>query len=298
MKAPVREGSPVRPGDRILLLKRLAQALSTPEMTWSDLRLTLRQFGVPTMPALGAEGMYDYALRHLETADDARLLDLLDFLCPSESAPAQPAEAAAPAETAETAAPAPESPLRVFITHPPADRTKVAQLAAHLAAFGVEVVGGSLEALEQAHAVAAFLTPTFHQSPWADQELGYSLALRLPVVAITVGQEPYGHLAGVPKVAGWGVTVEQIALGLFEALAREPATRLRASQALISRLLSAQTPVDARRAGQALGRLTAWSVPLLRALEEGVRQSRVLQQSPGVPEAIRTALTHGQRQIG
>ena len=56
------------------------------------------------------------------------------------------------------------------------------------------------------HALAALLTPDFHESRWTDQEIGWALGRGVLVVPVRLGMDPYG-LAG--KFQGVSGTLEQ-----------------------------------------------------------------------------------------
>jgi hypothetical protein len=40
----------------------------------------------------------------------------------------------------------------------------------------------------------ALLTTEFHDSDWTDQEVGYALARRVPIISVRMGRDPYGFL--------------------------------------------------------------------------------------------------------
>jgi hypothetical protein len=68
---------PLQAGDRINLIRRLSSKLA--ELEWSDLDLTLRQFGLPWSNEWQSS-RYDYAIHHLEDGDEEVLLNLYEHL--------------------------------------------------------------------------------------------------------------------------------------------------------------------------------------------------------------------------
>jgi hypothetical protein len=100
-----------------------------------------------------------------------------------------------------------ECNLRLFLSHVSAHKAAVSTLKSHLAAYGVsafvahENIEPSLEwqseidlALATAHAVAALLTPDFHDSSWTDQEVGYAIGRGVVISQSRLPTTPFGFM--------------------------------------------------------------------------------------------------------
>ena len=100
-----------------------------------------------------------------------------------------------------------ENGYRVFVSHKVEAKKEAAQLKARLQVFGVacfvahEDIHPTKEwqdeiesALTSMDAFVALLTPDFHDSLWTDQEVGFALGRRVPIIAIRVGRDPYGFI--------------------------------------------------------------------------------------------------------
>jgi len=48
----------------------------------------------------------------------------------------------------------------------------------------------------------ALLTEKFHDSDWTDQEVGFALARRVPIVAVRLGKGPYGFIGKFQALSG------------------------------------------------------------------------------------------------
>ena len=49
-------------------------------------------------------------------------------------------------------------------------------------------------ALDSCHALAAILTPAYHESSWTDQEVGWAKGRGVPVISLRLGLDPYGFI--------------------------------------------------------------------------------------------------------
>ena len=109
--------------------------------------------------------------------------------------------------------------FRLFISHVSKHKVAASNLKDALLIRGVDAfvahedIEPSLEwqheievGLRSMHALAALLTPDFHDSRWTDQEIGWALGRGVLVVPVRLDKDPYG-LAG--KFQGVSGTLEQ-----------------------------------------------------------------------------------------
>ncbi|HVB34845.1 MAG TPA: toll/interleukin-1 receptor domain-containing protein [Patescibacteria group bacterium] len=60
-------------------------------------------------------------------------------------------------------------------------------------------------ALASMDAFVALLTEKFHTSEWTDQEVGYALGRGVPLIAVKLGEDPYGFIGKFQALAcDWG----------------------------------------------------------------------------------------------
>jgi hypothetical protein len=72
----------MKPGERVDLIKKLAESLAN--TSWEHVDLVLRQFALPWSP--NWEGnLESYILRRLERGEDAHLVELQNYLFPQAS---------------------------------------------------------------------------------------------------------------------------------------------------------------------------------------------------------------------
>jgi len=123
---------------------------------------------------------------------------------------------------------------RAFLSHTHPHALFMGQLATAFTSWGVhafvahEDIGGGqewreevLEALGTSHFLVAHLTDDFVQSSWTDQEVGFALGRRIPVVPVKADAAPHGFLSnwqGVKHPAGQ--KAHELAVAILDALER------------------------------------------------------------------------------
>lgn len=107
--------------------------------------------------------------------------------------------------------------FRLFLSHKSEVKKEAAELKEKLGLFGVSafVAHEDIEpsrtwlaeienALHSMDAFAALVTENFHDSDWTDQEVGFALARRVPVIAVKLERDPYGFLGSSRRCAPTG----------------------------------------------------------------------------------------------
>jgi hypothetical protein len=100
-----------------------------------------------------------------------------------------------------------ETGYRVFLSHKSDIKKETSGLKDQLAIYGVSafVAHADIEptkewqqeienALATMQAFVALMTPDFHDSNWTDQEVGFALGRRVPIIAAKMGRDPYGFI--------------------------------------------------------------------------------------------------------
>ena len=100
-----------------------------------------------------------------------------------------------------------EEGFRVFLSHKSEVKKETAELKKRLKLFGVScfVAHEDIEptqawqdeienALSSMDALVALMTENFHDSNWTDQEVGFALGRRVPIVSLKLGKDPYGFI--------------------------------------------------------------------------------------------------------
>lgn len=107
--------------------------------------------------------------------------------------------------------------FRLFLSHKTEVKRQAATLKEVLKPFGVSAFVAHEDihptrtwqdeienALHSMDGFVAILTEEFHNSLWTDQEVGFALARGVPVIALRIGEDPYGFLGKFQALStGW-----------------------------------------------------------------------------------------------
>jgi hypothetical protein len=229
------------PGERIDLKKRIIETLANQE--WRDIDLTLEEFGFPTLDTWSGHKT-EYVLAMIKDEPETRLLQLDSYLHPT----AAPAATPQPLAFDDPSNPWAGKGLRLFLSHHHEHAVKAAEIRDALATRSIDVFVAHaaieateewenviLAALKSCDACAALLTPEFAPSVWCDQEVGFCMARDKLVIPMEYGATPYGFLGRYQALSVTGKPVSDVALSIFELLARKPQSRNAMARALVSR---------------------------------------------------------------
>jgi hypothetical protein len=276
-------------GDRIELMKKLAKRLS--EREWGEVDLILRQFNSPLPHDWESSDRTAYVLWALERTDDEQMLvELHEYLFPSEPVLGQPPP---------NGHWQPDL-CRLFMSHVSAEKALIGQVRTRLRSLGIDgfVAHEDIEpakewiheievALETCHALAAFLTPTFHGSLWTDQEIGYCIKRRVLIVPVRMGVDPYGFIG---RYQGLTVATPHpwaIADGIFEILAHHELTAPHVVAGLVAVLETADSYKFALSTMALLEQRSHWTPQLLARLEASPQGNAQVANAYGLPARIR-----------
>lgn len=100
-----------------------------------------------------------------------------------------------------------EEGYRLFLSHKNAVKRKASLLKERLFSFGISAFVAHADihpterwqdeienALDSMDAFVALLSKSFHDSDWTDQEVGFALGRRVPLIAVKLGRDPYGFI--------------------------------------------------------------------------------------------------------
>ncbi len=108
--------------------------------------------------------------------------------------------------------PSPEDKIRVFISYTRGDQAFVLKLVDYLEQVGFqpswdrELKAGEgfspqlRDFISQSHVFIPFVTENSNQRGWVQQEIGYALALNIPILPIAIGTDPVGIISSMEAV--------------------------------------------------------------------------------------------------
>lgn len=263
------------PSDRVRIISEIGRRLGTSE--WTLIDLTLGQFGLPTLNWSGSDRQA-YVMRRIEDGDDDVLLSLGRHLGYEFTAPPSRTE---PAFWRS-------GYFRLFISHLAKHRRLAAEVQDRLLSFGVSsfVAHNDIEptrewqdeieaALATCDGMLALLHPRFHESKWADQEIGYAMGRRVLIVTARLGTDPYGFIGKFQSMNGTGKNAVALAEELFDILREHAMTRARIAEAVAALFCQSNSFAEARNNMKLLEQTSYWSASLsdrVRSASESNRQ--------------------------
>lgn len=137
--------------------------------------------------------------------------------------------------------------LRLFLSHKDEHKKAVAALKAELKIRGISafVAHDDIEptnewmdeielGLRSMDALAALLTPKFHESNWTDQEIGWALGRDVLVLPVRLGIDPYGFGGKYQGISGNLDNHVSLAMAIVQILASKPKTKSAMRRGLIT----------------------------------------------------------------
>src|SRR5664279_5195643 len=194
------------PGERIALIRESGRLLEP--MEWMEIDLVLKQHNLPFTDDWGGAGgdKYAYVIEMIQDADESSLRQLHTYLVGDSD------------EVPEEAQPWTPGYLKLFMSHLAIHQAFVGQVSNVLAGEGVSgfVAHTSIEpsrewmevietGLRSCDAMVVFLHEGFHESKWCDQEVGFALAKRVPVLLLAYEVMPYGFMSKFQALRASGV---------------------------------------------------------------------------------------------
>jgi hypothetical protein len=197
--------------------------------------------------------------------------------------------------------------FRLFISHVTSFRQRATALRQELSRFHISgfvahetIDPGELwqreieAALRSMDAMAALITPDFHDSKWTDQEVGWALGSGIHVLPVRRGADPYGFLGEVQGIQGLGKSVGKVAEEVFETLLRLSPTKEALLEAVVVGFERSDSDQAALKNVSLLERARTIPEPLLRRIEAAARSNEEIAQSVGVAARVEELIRLGR----
>jgi hypothetical protein len=272
---------------RVELIKRISKQLETQD--WTDIDLTLRQFGLPWSNTWDGPEKYSYCVHFVEQASDSSLQALGNYVFGS-----------AGALQSEQELPWQANRFRLFLSHISAKKSFVSQVKERLAVRGIDGfvahkdIGPTKKwldqieiALETCDALAAILTTGFHESMWTDQEVGFCMNRRVLIIPVRLGLDPYGFISRYQGFTPESRDPDAVSLGLFDILCKHDLTAEKMGPVLVSLFADSGSFAEAKQNVNLLVKyVKTWTPEMLREIQQAVEKNRQVRESFGVPATV------------
>jgi hypothetical protein len=277
----------MNPSERIKLIRDISSALG--QENWSLIDLTLKQFGLPYADTWNGSGEENYVTDMISGAGNESLVELakhlgvLNDLVSSDN----------PTFWAN-------DDTRIFISHLVEIKDKTALLAAELEKYGFKtfVAHTDIEptkewqdeielALSTADGLVALISPNFISSKWCDQEVGFSIGRRLPIVPVKIDHDPYGFIGKYQAVQGKGKSSPNLAKEIFELFISKPAIGQKLTNSLIRKLKDSVSWELSKRLVAMIEKSPHIEKSHLDMMKEALSENSQVADAWGVPERIK-----------
>ena len=175
--------------------------------------------------------------------------------------------------------------VRVFLSHSAAARAQAAELRDALQRFGMSAFVAHediapaedwqnviLKALDTMQMMILLLMPNFQNSAWTNQEIGFALCNRTPIIPIRMGIDPPGFLGKYQSSSGLGKSMQVIARDAFRVLLSTDAYNDMGTEAFIAAVESSHNWSNSNDLAGFLGLIKVLSpeqeIALVRAYNE------------------------------
>jgi hypothetical protein len=268
-------------------MREIAARLGTEEYALID--VTLTQFSMPVRNEWNGS-KEAYVLRMVERGDDDALVELAQHV----------------GFNLGISSPGVEPPFwrkgmfRLFVSHLAAHKSTASKLQEAALDFGIScfVAHNDIEptqewqtqietALATCDAVVALLHPEFHKSNWTDQELGFGMGRGVPVVAVRLGEDPYGFIGRFQAFNGNGKNAVAIAKDLFDAFRKGKQTQKRMSDVLMGLFEESGSFAEAKQRVGYLEELTTWESSYVSRIRAAVKNNSQVSGSWTVPDRVK-----------
>ncbi len=287
----------LRPSDRISLVKEISSAMIGRD--WSSTPLVFNEFGLTYGPISNGRPEWDQVITVLGTATDSQLLGLADhydlgFI-----------------QAKATVEPKCWTPgyFRLFISHLAKYREEAGAIQGLLKPYGISsfVAHNDIEptaewqteienALATCDAMVALLREGFHTSRWTDQEIGYAMGRNRLVIAVRLGEDPYGFIGRFQGISGGALTQAALATQIFAILKHNDRTKDRIAYGLMANFVQSNSFREAKANMTLLCRAEYWDKSLSARCLEALEKNAQINGATGVPGQLANIIkSHEQK---
>lgn len=273
---------------RLKLLEQLAEHFASKSYVLID--AALEAFDAPTLNTWDGD-KHGYVLYNLKGASDEALLGLAEYAgIPDE--PPSPA-------SIEKKKQRQFKPFRLFISHLASKKEVASALGDALALFGIEGFVAHEDIAPTAEwqveietrlgtcdGLVALLHQGFNSSDWTEQEVGWVLGRRKPVISVRYDIVPYGFFGKSQAFNGNNKTDAALAKEIFRRLAEHAASREAIAHAVVGHFYASPNFNEANRRAALLPLLKYWDDDLRNKVEGATTENYEVEHAFHVPAII------------
>lgn len=127
--------------------------------------------------------------------------------------------------------------------------------------------------------MVVFLHEGFSASKWCDQEVGFALACRVPVLPISIDLVPYGFLGRFQTLKAKYKRAQEVADGIIDWLVETPSAQEAMTEGLVTALVGSQSYHRTRRLMALLEKLPRFTPEQLTRLDTAARKNNQVSEA-------------------
>ncbi|MDT0263197.1 toll/interleukin-1 receptor domain-containing protein [Jatrophihabitans lederbergiae] len=278
---------------RIDTKREIATLLS--QRDWVDIDLVLSEHGLPTTDDWRGDNLYQYVIAMIREATDPTLLELHAYVTGGVITVKPGAE---PWRAGE---------LRLFMSHLATHQKFVSDVGIYVQGYGVSafVAHVSIDASEEwqtvietalvtSDAMVVFLHDGFKESNWCDQEVGFAMARRIPVLPLNIDLNPYGFMGKLQAELCAGMAAPQIGDKIVQWLIRTPSAQAAMTDGLVKAFEGVYSYDRAREVYGKLIQLRSYTPAQLQRLDAATRNNDQVKDAnlsgTSIPELVQVLI--------
>ena len=170
-----------------------------------------------------------------------------------------------------------EYSIASFVAHEDIEPTKVWQTE-------IEIGLSTMDAL------VAMLTPSFKESNWTDQEIGFAIGKGVPIVPVRIGLDPYGFIGKYQALQGKDRELKIVAAEITEVLLGKPGIGQKITSGIVEKFADSDSWENAKQNMGLLEKCQHLNTDHIKKLRKAVNENSQVRDSWGVPERLETLI--------
>lgn len=266
------DGVTLTRAQRIDMITQSATLLDS--MEWARLDLILTEHGFRTWRDWEEDSQLDYITRVVKEGADDNLEELHSYLLSRDEG------------TVVTASPFNSAKVRLFLSHLSIHLVLVGDVGRALDRFGIDafIAHDSIEISKQwqqviedgltdCDAMVVFLHDGFEVSAWCDQELGWVMGRKRPVMILGFDRMPHGFAGKFQALPVAAMNATQIGSAVFDWVVSQRTLRPRLAESLSLAFVGSQSYDRTRFLIPLLEQVEAFTDDQLSRIEEAVKSN-------------------------
>jgi TIR domain len=141
-------------------------------------------------------------------------------------------------------------------------------------------------ALATCDAMVTILRKGFHASRWTDQEIGYAMGRDRLILAVRLGEDPFGFIGRFQAISGAALAPAALATQVFNILKRNDKTRDRIAHGLVASFVVSDSFAKAKARTTSLAKAEYWDRVLTDRCKVALERNGQINGAHGVRDQL------------